>query len=141
MTLKITCKHGRKDLKTERVPLKIKGLPSKVYSIESFSHTSISLGIINYNFNKLKQSFNHLTVLPNQSFNLMEVGIILDQDAYELQRQLYYKIETRSEPFTVLTELEWVVSGPMTGKKDKVCVLLPSKKMWNKLRISKTGVT
>ena len=47
----------------------------------------------------------------------MEVGIILGQDAYELQRPLDYKIGTRSEPFGVLTELGWVVSGPMTGKR------------------------
>ena len=47
----------------------------------------------------------------------MEVGIILGQDAYELQRPLDYKIGTRSEPFAVLTELGWVVSGPMKGKR------------------------
>ena len=52
----------------------------------------------------------------------MEVGIILGQDAYELQRPLDYKIGTRSEPFAVLTELGWVVSGPMTGKRrENVC--------------------
>ena len=47
----------------------------------------------------------------------MEVGIILGQDAYELQRPLDYNIGTRSEPFAVLTELGWVVSGPMMGKR------------------------
>ena len=52
----------------------------------------------------------------------MEVGIILGQDAYELQRPLDYKIGTRSEPFAVLSELGWVVSGPMTGKgRQNVC--------------------
>ena len=117
VTLNIAGIHGTKDLKTEKVPLKIKGLHSKVHSIEAFAHPSISLGNTNYNYNKLKQSFNHLSVLPNKSFNLMEVGIILGQDAYELQRPLDYKIGTRSEPFAVLTELGWVVSGPMTGKR------------------------
>ena len=122
VTLSIAGIHGTKDLKTEKVPLKIKGLHSKVHSIEAFAHPSISLGNTNYNYNKLKQSFNHLSVLPNKSFNLMEVGIILGQDAYELQRPLDYKIGTRSEPFAVLTELGWVVSGPMTGKRrQNVC--------------------
>ena len=122
VTLNIAGIHGTKDLKTEKVPLKIKGLHSKVHSIEAFAHPSISLGNTNYNYNKLKQSFNHLSVLPNKSFNLMEVGIILGQDAYELQRPLDYKIGTRSEPFAVLTELGWVVSGPMTGKRrQNVC--------------------
>ena len=52
----------------------------------------------------------------------MVVVIILGQDAYELQRPLNYKIGTRSEPFAVLTQLGWVVSGPMTGKRrQNVC--------------------
>ena len=59
----------------------------------------------------------------------MEVGIILGQDAYEIQRPLDYKIGTRSEPFAVLTELGCVVSGPMTGKNIKMFVILPSQKL------------
>ena len=117
LTLNIAGIHGTKYLKTEEVPPKRKGLLSKVHSIEAFTHPSISLGNTNYKYNKLKQRFNHLSVLPNKSFNLMEVGIILGQDAYELQRPLYYKIATRSEPFGVLTEVGWVVSsGLMSGR-------------------------
>ena len=120
-TLNIVGIHGAKDLKTEKVPLKIKGPPSKVHSVEAFSHPSISLGNTNYNYNKLKQSFNHLTVLPNKIFNLMEVGIILGQDACELQRPMDYKIGTRSELFAVLTELGWVPIGPMAGTRRPKC--------------------
>ena len=109
--------HGTKDLKTKRGPLKKKRLHSKVHSIEAFAHPSISLGNTKYNYSKLKQSFNHLSVLPNKSFNLMEEGIILGQDAYELQRPLAYKIETRSKLFAVLTELGGVVSGHMTVER------------------------
>ena len=98
------------------------GLHSKVQSIEAFAHPSISLGITNYNYIKLKQSFNHLSVLPNNGFNLMEVGIILGQYAYELQSPLDHKIGKRIEAFAVLTELGWVVSGPKMGKRrQNVC--------------------
>ena len=122
VTLNIAGIHGTKDLKTEMVPIKIKGPQSKVHSIEAFVHPSISLGTTNYDYNKLKQSFNHLNVLPNKTFNLKDVGIILGQDAYELQRPLEYRIGTRSEPFAVLTKLGWVVSGPMTGRRrQNVC--------------------
>ena len=110
VTLNKAGKHGTKYLKTEMVSIKIKGLYSKVHSIEAFVHPSISLGTTNYDYHKLKQSFNHLNVLPNKTFNLMDVGIILGQDAYELQRPLDCRIGTRSEPFAVLTELAWVVS-------------------------------
>ena len=85
VTLNIAGIHGTKDLKTEKVPLTIKGLHSKVYTLEAFVHPSISLGNKNYDYNKLKQSFSYLSVLPNRSFNMMEFGIIiLGQDAYEL---------------------------------------------------------
>ena len=114
--------HGTQDLRTEKVPITIKGLHSKVHSIEAFAHPSTSLGNTTYDYKELKNKFRHLNVLTNRSFNLMEVGIILGQDAYEIQHPLDYKIGTRSEPFAVLTELGWVVSGPMTGKKsENVC--------------------
>ena len=127
VTLNIAGIHGTKDPKTEKVPLKIKGLNSKVHSTEAFAHPSISFGNTNYNYNKLKQRFNPLSVLRNKSFNLREVGIILGQDAYELRRPLDYKIGTRSEPFAVLTKLGWVVSGPMTSKRrPNVCYFASS---------------
>ena len=59
----------------------------------------------------------------------MEVGIILRQDAYELQRPVDCKIGTRTEHFAVPTQLGWVVSGPMTAREDKMFVISPSMKM------------
>ena len=43
VTLNIAGIHSTKDLKTEKVPLKIKGLHSKLYSIEELAHPSIFL--------------------------------------------------------------------------------------------------
>ena len=119
VTLNIAGIHGTQDLRTEKVPITIKGLHSKVHSIEAFANPSISLGNTIYDYKELKNNFRHLNVLTNRTFNLMEVGIILGQDAYEIQRPLDYKIGTRSEPFAVLTEIGWVVSGPMAGKKSQ----------------------
>ena len=101
VTLNIAGIHGTQDLRTEKVPITIKGLHSKVHSIEAFAHPSISLGNTTYDYKELKNKFRHLNVLTNRTFNLMEVGIILGQDAYEIQRPLDYKIGTRSEPFAV----------------------------------------
>ena len=122
VTLNIAGIHGTQDLRTEKVPITIKGLHSKVHSIEVFAHPSKSLGNTTYDYKVLKNNFRHLNVFINRTFNLMEVGIILGQDAYKIQPPLDYKIGTRSEPFAVLTELGWVASGPMTGKKSQnVC--------------------
>ena len=93
-----------------------------MHSIEAFADPSISLGNTTYGYKELKNNFRHLNGLTNRTFNLMEVGIILGQDAYEIQRPLDYKIGTQSGPFAVLTELGLLVSRPMTGKKSKnVC--------------------
>ena len=122
VTLNIAGIHGTQDLRTEKVPITIKGLHSKVHSIEAFAHPSILLGNTTYDYKELMNNFRHLNVLTNRTFNLMEVGIILGRDAYEIQRPLDYKIGTRSELFAFLTELGWVVSGPMTGKQSQnVC--------------------
>ena len=56
----------------------------------------------------MKQIFKQLSVLPFSKINLMEAGIILNQNAYELQKPLNCKIVTRSGHVTVLTELGWV---------------------------------
>ena len=117
VTLNIVELHGTQDLRTEKISITIKGLYSKVHWIEAFSQPSTSLGNTTYDYKELKNNLRHLNVLTNRTFNLMERGIILGQDAYKIQRPLDYKIGTRSEPFAVLTELGWVVSGPMTGKK------------------------
>ena len=90
VTLNIAGIHGTQDLRTEKVPITIKGLHSKVHSIEAFADPSISLGNTTYDYKELKNNFRH------RAFNLMEVGIILGQDAYEIQRPLDYKIGTFS---------------------------------------------
>ena len=64
--------HGTQDLRTKKVPITIKGLHSKVHSIEAFAHPSISLGNTTYDYKELKNKFRHLNVLTNRRFNLME---------------------------------------------------------------------
>ena len=107
--------HGTKDLKTEKFPLKLSGLHSNVHPIEAFARPSIS-----YYYNQLKQSFNHLSVLFNKIFKLMQVVIILGQDAYQLQRPLKSKIGTQKESFVDLKRarigIQWTLDRQKSGK-------------------------
>ena len=105
VTLNIASIHGTQDLRTENTPITIKGLHSKVHSIEAFANPTISLGNTTYDYKELKNKFKHLNVLTNRIFNLMKVGIMVGQDAYEIQRPLNNKIGTQSELFAVLTKL------------------------------------
>ena len=91
-----------------------------MHSIEAFAHTSISLGNTTYDYKELRNNFRHLYVLNKRTINLMEVGIILGQDAYEIERTTDYKIGTGSEElFADLTKIGWAVNGPLTGKKSQ----------------------
>ena len=56
----------------------------------------------------MKQTFKQFSVLPFSKINLMEAGIILNQNAYELQKPFNCKIVTRNELVVVLTKLGWV---------------------------------
>ena len=110
----------------------------KKHSIRAFPHLSFSLGNQNSDHNKLKQSFYSLSVNLHKTFTLMEAGIILDQDSCELQRNLVYKIGTRSEIIVVLTELGLLVSGPMIGSdKPKIFAISLLQNMWEWLGIFK----
>ena len=77
VTLNIVGINGTKHLKTEKFLIRINGLHVKVHSIKAFAHPSNSLGNTSYNYSNLTRKFNHLSALPNKSFNLRKVGIIL----------------------------------------------------------------
>ena len=93
-----------------------------INSASEFPKACAELSNASYDYEELKRKFSHLSVLPNSSFNLMEIGIILGQDVYDLQRPVDYRKGQTSEPFAVLTKPGWVVSGPMTRSSNgNVC--------------------
>ena len=53
VTLNIAGIHGTQDLRTEKVPITIKGLNSEVHSVEAFTYPSISLGNTIYDYREL----------------------------------------------------------------------------------------
>ena len=69
------------------------------------------MGNVKYDYERLKHKFDNLSVLANINFNLSEVGMIIGQDAFHLQRPLDYRKRKKNEPTAVLTELGWAVSG------------------------------
>ena len=73
--------------KTEKIPFKINGLPSKSALTGSVrTHLNVT------GKHQLTQSFNHLSVSSQKSFHLAKNDIIFVQVAYELQRPLDYKV-------------------------------------------------
>ena len=102
----------------------MKGSSSAIFQLSCYSHPGIELGNTSYDYNKLKEEFEHLSVLPNKRFNLAEVGVIIGQDFYDLQRPLDYRLGKPDELHAVLTELGCVVSGPRKrSDNENVCHL------------------
>ena len=66
-------------------------LHSKAHMLEAFVNPSVSLGNTNYNWNKLKQSSDLFKVNQNRSFKMMEVGIIIGHDTFELQKRIWLR--------------------------------------------------
>ena len=118
VTLNLAGIHGTKDMKTEKISVTVKAVDSLVFLLEAYVHPSIGVASASYDYEELKQKFDHLSVSPNSSFNLMEIGVILGQNCYDLLMPVDYKTGQKSEPFAVLTKLGWTVSGPICGKSN-----------------------
>ena len=138
VTLIIAGIHVRKDLKTEGGHLKtMECIKTCTQSTPLYARRNHSEKQTTTKIDLERQSFSHLTVLPNKNFNLMVVGIIHPKNAYELQRPLHWKILTRLETLADPIELGCVVSGHNMVKENKIFVFSLSQKMWKWLRISK----
>ena len=56
--------------------------------------------------------------MPNQSYNLNEVQVILGQDCYDIHQTLDFKESNdKTAPWAVKSKLGWALSGPLTAKQ------------------------
>ena len=92
-TLNVAGIYGAQNIACEvKVHVSVKGSSSAVFQLSFYSHPGIERGNTSYDYNKLIEEFEHLSLLPNKRFNLAEVGIIIGQDFYDLQRPLDYRL-------------------------------------------------
>merc|ERR1712117_743499 len=67
---------------------------------------------------KLKSRYPHLKKLPDRSYNVSQVQVILGQDCYDVHHPIEFKkSEDRSAPWAVRTRLGWALSGPLPVKQ------------------------
>ena len=78
--------HGSQDVKTEIVPIGVsaheKSRPLTI--VQFYIREKLKLGDQIVDLQGLKDGYPHLKKLPNQSYNLNEVQVILGQDCYEI---------------------------------------------------------
>ena len=67
---------------------------------------------------ELKDSYPHLRNLPDQSYNLNDVQVILGQDCYDIHHPFELKkSEDKAAPWAVISKIGWALSGPLPAKQ------------------------
>ena len=100
--------HGRK------ASLSVAG----IHGSQLYVHEKLKLGDQIVELQELKDRYPHLRNLPNQSYNLNDVQVILGQDCYDFHHPFEYKkSEDKAAPWAVKSKIGWALSGPLPAKQ------------------------
>ena len=79
--------HGSQAVKTEIVPIAVSAHKKSqpLTTVQFYVHDKLKLGDQIVDLQGLKDRYPHLRNLPNQSYNLNEVQVILGQDCYDIR--------------------------------------------------------
>ena len=110
--------HGTNDVKFERFTLGIRGKGmGDTHHMTVYTHPNIDAGTKIYNYQELKLTYPHLSVLSEETLKLKDVKMILGQNCYHIHRPVEYKSCTNGEPWAVKTKLGWTLCGPLPQQK------------------------
>ena len=112
--------HGSEDVKTEIVPITVSAADKTrpLSTVQFYVHKNLKLGNQNVDLPELKSRYPHLKNLPDRSYNVSQVQVILGQDCYEVHHPIEFKkSEDKSAPWAVRTRLGWALSGPLPAKQ------------------------
>ena len=116
--LSVTGIHGTNDVKCERFTVGIRGKAmSDTHHMTIYTHPNIDAGTKIYNYQELKLSYPHLSVLSEETLKLKDVKMILGQNCYHIHRPVDNKSCTNGEPWAVKTKLGWTLCGPLPQQK------------------------
>ena len=112
--------HGSQDVKTELVPIAVSAHEKSrlLTTVQFYVHKKLELGDQIVELQELKDCYPHLKNLPNQSYNLNDVQVILGQDCYDIHHPFEFKkSEDKTAPWAVKSKIGWVLNGPLPAKK------------------------
>ena len=67
---------------------------------------------------ELKDRYPHLRNLPNQTYNLNEVQVILGQDCFDIHHPFEFKkSEDKAATWALKSKIGWALSGPLPAKQ------------------------
>ena len=85
--------HGSQDVKTEIVPIAVSAHEKSrpLTTVQFYVHEKLKLGDQIVKLQELKDRYPHLRNLPDQSYNLNDVQVILGQDCYDIHHPFEFK--------------------------------------------------
>ena len=112
--------HGSQDVKTEIVPIAVSAHEKSrpLTTVQFYVHEKLKLGDQIVELQELKDRYPHLRNLPDQSYNLNDVQVILGQDCYDIHHHFEFKkSEDKAAPWAVKPKVGWALSGPLPAKQ------------------------
>ena len=115
-TLSVAGIHGSQDVKIEIVPIAVSAheKPRPLTTAQLYVHEKLKFGDQIVDLQGWKDRYLHLRNLPNQSYNLNKVQVILGQDCYDIHHPFEFKkSEDKAAPWAVKSKVAWTLSGPL----------------------------
>ena len=112
--------HGSQDVKTEIVPIAVSAHEKSrpLTAVQLCVHEKLKLGDHIVELHELKDRYPHLRNLPNQSYNLNDIQLILGQNCYNIHHPFEFKkSEDKTVPWAVKSKIGWALSGPLPAKQ------------------------
>ena len=108
------------DVKTEIVPIAVSAHEKSrpLTTVQIYMHEKLKLGDQIVELQELKDRYPHLRNLPDKSYNLNDVQVILGQDCYDDHHPFESKkSEDKAAPWEVKSKIGWALSGPLPAKQ------------------------
>ena len=119
-SLSVTRIHGSQDVKTEIVPIAVSACEKSrpLTTVQFYVHEKLKLVDQIVELQELKDRYPHLRNLPNQSYNLNDVQVILGQDCYDIRHPFELKeSEDKAAQWAVKSTIGWALSCPLPAKQ------------------------
>ena len=88
----------------------------------------------------MKDRYPHLRNLPDQSYNLNDVQVILGQDCYDIHHPFEFKkSEDKAAPWAVKSKIGWALSGPLPAKQAATLATIATSIAEDKLQKTQTS--
>ena len=139
-SLSVSGIRGSQNVKTEIVPIAVSAHEKSrpLITVKFYVHEKLKLGDQIVELQELKARYPHPRNLPNQSYNLNAVQVILGKDdhhpCYDIHHPFEFKkSESKAAPWAVKSKICWALSGPLPAKQAATATSIADDKIANQL--------